>query len=70
MIDDDHILFMGKQSMADRDLYSGLIRLHILHHAVEEPIFGQNCPRAKRGTLSAPPRAKPVFIKSRLLGIG
>ena len=26
--------------MADRDLYSGLIRLHILHHAVEEPIFG------------------------------
>lgn len=26
--------------MADRDLYSGLIRLHILHHAVHEPIFG------------------------------
>jgi PadR family transcriptional regulator PadR len=25
---------------ADRDLYSGLIRLHILHHAVHEPIFG------------------------------
>ena len=24
----------------DRDLYSGLIRLHILHHAVERPIFG------------------------------
>jgi PadR family transcriptional regulator PadR len=24
----------------DRDLYSGLIRLHILHHAVEGPIFG------------------------------
>ena len=24
----------------DRDLYSGLIRLHILHHAVEERIFG------------------------------
>jgi PadR family transcriptional regulator, regulatory protein PadR len=23
-----------------RDLYAGLIRLHILHHAVEEPIFG------------------------------
>jgi hypothetical protein len=22
----------------DRDLYSGLIRLHILHHAVKEPI--------------------------------
>lgn len=26
--------------MGDRDLYSGLIRLHILHHAVREPIFG------------------------------
>src|SRR5690349_12413861 len=25
---------------ADRDLYSGLIRLHILHHAADEPIFG------------------------------
>lgn len=23
-----------------QDLYSGLIRLHILHHAVKEPIFG------------------------------
>jgi len=26
--------------IADRDLYSGLIRLHVLHHATEEPIFG------------------------------
>jgi PadR family transcriptional regulator len=25
---------------ADRDLYSGLMRLHVLHHAVHEPIFG------------------------------
>jgi DNA-binding PadR family transcriptional regulator len=24
----------------DQDLYSGLIRLHILHHAAREPIFG------------------------------
>jgi len=24
----------------NRDLYSGLIRLHVLHHAVHEPIFG------------------------------
>ena len=29
-----------RQDVADRDLYSGLIRLHILHHAAEEPIFG------------------------------
>ena len=32
---------MSKSNLdADRDLYSGLIRLHVLHHAVEEPIFG------------------------------
>lgn len=24
----------------DQNLYSGLIRLHILHHACKEPIFG------------------------------
>jgi DNA-binding PadR family transcriptional regulator len=26
--------------MDDKDLYSGLIRLHALHHACQEPIFG------------------------------
>lgn len=26
--------------MTDKELYAGLIRLHILHHAAEEPIFG------------------------------
>jgi PadR family transcriptional regulator, regulatory protein PadR len=29
-----------RRLLDDRDLYSGLIRLHVLHHAVEEPIFG------------------------------
>jgi len=24
----------------DKDLYSGLIRLHVLHHACEEEVFG------------------------------
>jgi PadR family transcriptional regulator PadR len=27
--------------MTDRNLYTGLIRLHLLHHAGEGPIFGQ-----------------------------
>jgi DNA-binding PadR family transcriptional regulator len=27
-------------ALDDRDLYGGLIRLHILYHAVEGPIFG------------------------------
>jgi PadR family transcriptional regulator, regulatory protein PadR len=26
--------------MATKDLYSGLIRMHILHHAMQGPIFG------------------------------
>ena len=29
-----------KYELDDRDLYSGLVRLHVLHHATEEPIFG------------------------------
>src|SRR5258706_14666023 len=31
---------MSKTTFDSRDLYSGLIRLHVLHHAVEEPVFG------------------------------
>jgi DNA-binding PadR family transcriptional regulator len=27
--------------MIDRNLYSGLVRLHVLHHAAEGPVFGQ-----------------------------
>ena len=27
-------------AVVDRDLYSGLMRLHILHHAVAGPVFG------------------------------
>jgi len=27
--------------MKDRALYTGLIRLHILHHSSERPVFGQ-----------------------------
>lgn len=26
--------------MHDRDLFAGLIRLHVLHHAAKEPIYG------------------------------
>jgi DNA-binding PadR family transcriptional regulator len=24
----------------DRDIYSGLVRLHVLHHAIQAPVFG------------------------------
>ena len=31
----------GKTSLStDRDLYAGLIRLHVLHHASERPVYG------------------------------
>lgn len=30
----------GHAATDRQDLYSGLIRIHILHHACEEPIFG------------------------------
>ena len=30
----------AETSMEDRFLYAGLIRLHVLHHAVEEPVYG------------------------------
>jgi PadR family transcriptional regulator PadR len=26
--------------MSDQELYAGLIRLHILHHAAHEPVYG------------------------------
>jgi len=31
---------ISKDDSDDRDLYAGLIRLHILHHATVEPVFG------------------------------
>ncbi len=30
----------GRKGASHNQLYSGLIRLHILHHAAREPIFG------------------------------
>jgi DNA-binding PadR family transcriptional regulator len=31
---------MRADTVDDKELYAGLIRLHILHHAIHEPIFG------------------------------
>ena len=30
----------AKKDGGDKDLYAGLIRLHVLHHAGEEPVYG------------------------------
>ena len=32
--------FFTVPAMKDRDLFGGMIRLHILHHACHEPVFG------------------------------
>jgi DNA-binding PadR family transcriptional regulator len=31
---------MAENSLTDQELYTGLIRLHILHHASEKPVYG------------------------------
>lgn len=47
----------------DRDLYSGLIRLHVLHHAVAEPIFGLGMIEelARRGYRISPGSLYPIL---------
>ena len=32
---------MGRSNAKYQDLYIGLVRIHVLHHAAEEPVFGQ-----------------------------
>lgn len=32
---------MGRSNARYQDLYIGLVRIHVLHHAAEGPIFGQ-----------------------------
>jgi PadR family transcriptional regulator PadR len=47
----------------DTDLYSGLIRLHILHHACEEPIFGAGISQelARHGYRMSPGTLYPML---------
>jgi PadR family transcriptional regulator PadR len=47
----------------DRDLYSGMIRLHILHHAAEELIFGAGMAEelARHGYKISPGTLYPIL---------
>ena len=49
--------------MLDRELYGGLVRLHILHHAAEEPIFGLGiiAELARHGYALSPGTLYPVL---------
>ena len=51
----------------DRDLYSGLFRFHVLHHACEEPIFGLGILEELLGTdtSSAPERSTRFCTASK-----
>jgi len=55
---------------ADRDFYSGLIRLHVLHHAVEEPIFGLGMIEelARHGYRISPGSLYPILHSLELKG--
>jgi PadR family transcriptional regulator PadR len=47
----------------DRDLYSGMIRLHILHHAEQELIFGAGMAKelARHGYKISPGTLYPIL---------
>lgn len=49
--------------MGDQDLYSGLIRLHILYHACREPIYGLEMIEelARHGYKLSPGTAYPLL---------
>jgi len=49
--------------VTDKDLYGGLARLHILHHAAEDPIFGQRAtpPRLRAECRDAIAKVKELF---------
>src|SRR5262245_48557437 len=65
---------------ADRDLYSGLIRLHVLHHAAEDPVLGLGMidELARHGYRISPGSLYPIlhglekkgYLKSRMQSSG
>jgi DNA-binding PadR family transcriptional regulator len=54
---------MKWQTPVDQSLYSGLIRLHILHHACREPVFGLGMIEelARHGYRLSPGTLYPIF---------
>ena len=52
-----------KDDLDNRDLYSGMIRLHILHHAGHEPIFGAGMAQelARHGYRISPGTLYPIL---------
>ena len=57
------VFSVGSSPSSDHGLYSGLVRLHILHHACEEPIFGLGMIEelARHGYRLSPGTLYPIF---------
>ena len=66
--------------MADQELYSGLIRLHVLYHATREPVFGLGMIRelGRHGYRIGPGTLYPLlhrlekngYLRSRMQSVG
>jgi DNA-binding PadR family transcriptional regulator len=66
--------------MQDRELYGGLIRLHVLHHAAKEPVYGLAMIEelGRHGYRLSPGTLYPIlhgleakgYLRSRKEGIG
>jgi DNA-binding PadR family transcriptional regulator len=56
---------INNELLDDSDLYSGLIRLHVLHHAAEEAIFGLGMMEelARHGYRISPGTLYPILHK-------
>ena len=56
--------------MADHDLYAGFIRLHLLHHASKEPIFGLGMIRElhRHGYHISPGTLYPILLRLESAG--
>jgi len=52
-----------RELTVDRDLYSGMMRLHVLHHATKRPIFGLGMVEelARHGYLISPGTLYPLL---------
>ncbi len=66
--------------MAEQELYAGLIRLHILHHAAHEAVFGLALIEelARHGYKLSPGTVYPLlhglerkgYLRSKVVGVG
>jgi DNA-binding PadR family transcriptional regulator len=59
------------QRALDKDLYSGLVRLHVLHHAAQQPVFGLGMIEelARHGYRLSPGTMYPILHRMEQKGL-